>query len=310
MGEATAWNPDADGTVYSIASSGDAIYAGGFFSNIGGTSSDGAVALNISSGSAVNWNPGLNSGVMSIGLSYYNQRVYLGGDFTEVGGASQSYFGSVANTGDQALMNPPVFEAGAKKLTFGTVPSNRGFSDSLVVRNTGGGSLTISAVISSDSAFSASPGAAEIAPGDSMKFTIYLRRNSPGDHYGTLYFLHDGAEPFDTVAFEASVLLGVSTGARVPLTFSLEQNYPNPFNPATNIGFRIADAGFVTLKVYDVLGERVVTLVSKVEQPGNYQVEFNGSSLASGVYFYRISVRPLNQTGMKYTKTMKLMLLK
>jgi hypothetical protein len=94
------------------------------------------------------------------------------------------------------------------------------------------------------------------------------------------------------------------------LTFSLEQNYPNPFNPATNIGFRIADAGFVTLKVYDVLGERVATLVSKVEQPGNYQVEFNGSSLASGVYFYRISVRPLNQTGMKYTKTMKLMLLK
>lgn len=89
----------------------------------------------------------------------------------------------------------------------------------------------------------------------------------------------------------------------VPLSFDLTQNYPNPFNPTTNIGFRIADAGFVTLKVYDVLGIRVSTLVNKVEQPGNYEVQFNGSRLPSGVYFYKL-------TTPKYTRILKMLLLK
>lgn len=74
----------------------------------------------------------------------------------------------------------------------------------------------------------------------------------------------------------------------IPTKFALGQNYPNPFNPTTNIGFRISDVGFVTLKVYDVLGRKVATLVDKVEQPGNYEVQFNGAGLASGVYFYRL----------------------
>ena len=76
--------------------------------------------------------------------------------------------------------------------------------------------------------------------------------------------------------------------AQLPRQFELLQNYPNPFNPTTNIGFRIANAGLVTLKVYDVLGRRVATLVDKVEQPGNYEVQFNGARFASGVYFYRL----------------------
>jgi hypothetical protein len=89
----------------------------------------------------------------------------------------------------------------------------------------------------------------------------------------------------------------------VPAGYELSQNYPNPFNPTTDIGFRIADVRLVTLKVYNVLGELVKTLVNKVEQPGSYQVQFDGSNLASGVYFYRLSAG-------SYTKTMKLMLLK
>ncbi len=101
-----------------------------------------------------------------------------------------------------------------------------------------------------------------------------------------------------------SVLAGVSNKiVRPPSEFLLEQNYPNPFNPTTNIGYRIADVGFVTLKVYDVLGRRVATLVNKVEQPGSYRVQFNGSNLASGVYFYRLDAGG-------FVKTMKMLLLK
>ena len=74
----------------------------------------------------------------------------------------------------------------------------------------------------------------------------------------------------------------------LPDKFSLSQNYPNPFNPTTIIGYSIPKASFVTLKVYDVLGREVATLVNKEKSIGNYNVEFNGSGLSSGIYFYKI----------------------
>gem|GEM_PF-1674863 len=74
----------------------------------------------------------------------------------------------------------------------------------------------------------------------------------------------------------------------LPINYSLSQNYPNPFNPATKINFAIPKQGFVTLKIYDIIGREIKTLVNEVKQAGYYTVDFNGSSLASGVYFYRI----------------------
>lgn len=75
-----------------------------------------------------------------------------------------------------------------------------------------------------------------------------------------------------------------------PLDYSLSQNYPNPFNPITNIRYSIKDQKLVTLKIYDILGREVKTLVNEVKTPGEYLVEFNGSELSSGIYFYRIVV--------------------
>ncbi len=72
-------------------------------------------------------------------------------------------------------------------------------------------------------------------------------------------------------------------------TFQLFPNFPNPFNPITNIAYRIANIGLVSLKVYDVLGREVATLVNRVQEPGKYEVHFDGSRLASGVYFYRLN---------------------
>jgi len=87
-------------------------------------------------------------------------------------------------------------------------------------------------------------------------------------------------------------------------TYNLEQNYPNPFNPTTNIRYSIRDAGLVTLKVYDLLGREVATLVNQVQQPGNYQVTFDASRLtSSGMYIYRL------QSG-NFTRTMKMLLVK
>ena len=76
---------------------------------------------------------------------------------------------------------------------------------------------------------------------------------------------------------------------QLPAQFRLDQNYPNPFNPSTTINYSIPKAGLVTLKVYDVLGKEVATLVNEEEPSGNYHVQFNTSKLASGVYLYRLS---------------------
>ena len=88
-----------------------------------------------------------------------------------------------------------------------------------------------------------------------------------------------------------------------PISFELQQNYPNPFNPVTNIKYSIPEAGFVTIKIYDIMGQEVTTLINTQMNAGNYQYSFNASNLASGVYFYRL------QAG-KFSETKKLILLK
>ena len=97
-----------------------------------------------------------------------------------------------------------------------------------------------------------------------------------------------------------NVTVGVDQNSiKTPLTFSLDQNYPNPFNPTTKIKYSIPSAGYTTLKVYNVLGKEVATLVNGEKQSGTYEVQFDASKLASGVYFYK-----LESNGMVQSKKM------
>jgi len=102
----------------------------------------------------------------------------------------------------------------------------------------------------------------------------------------------------------SEVITGVEKNKNnLPTSFSLWQNYPNPFNPVTTISFSIPKTGFVTLKVYDILGRDIATLVKEYRPAGNYSIKFDGSKTTSGVYFYRL------QSG-NYTETKKLLLIK
>jgi hypothetical protein len=124
--------------------------------------------------------------------------------------------------------------------------------------------------------------------------------------------------PIDSLSqlFRADWGLGVEENGEPPFDFSLSQNYPNPFNPSTNIEFRIADFGFVSLKIYDVLGNEIATLVNEEKQPGIYEVKFSihsdeGRNLSSGKYFYQLKVRgPEINSGQGFIETKKMVLMK
>ena len=88
-----------------------------------------------------------------------------------------------------------------------------------------------------------------------------------------------------------------------PTKFALHQNYPNPFNPSTTIGFEIAKYGLVVLKVHDVLGREVATLVNEKKSPGAYEIHWNADQVPSGVYLYRLQIG-------SNVETRKLMLLR
>jgi Secretion system C-terminal sorting domain len=89
----------------------------------------------------------------------------------------------------------------------------------------------------------------------------------------------------------------------MPTAYVLEQNFPNPFNPSTKINFSVPVEGFVTLDVYNSIGQKVATLVNETKTAGTYAVDFNASNLTSGIYFYKIS------SG-NFTETKKMILLK
>jgi len=108
----------------------------------------------------------------------------------------------------------------------------------------------------------------------------------------------------DMGAYESEFAVGVEdneTGH--PIEYALSQNYPNPFNPTTTIKYSIPELSFISIKVYDVLGSEIMTLLSEEKPIGSYEIEFNATALPSGIYFYKI------QAG-NFVETKKMVLMK
>ncbi|MCB0722961.1 MAG: T9SS type A sorting domain-containing protein [Ignavibacteriae bacterium] len=92
-------------------------------------------------------------------------------------------------------------------------------------------------------------------------------------------------------------------GLDIPTTFALKQNFPNPFNPSTNIQFDLPKDVYVSIKVYDILGREVATIVNELRKAGSYIISFNGSKLSSGIYYYKIKAG-------NFVETKKMLLIK
>jgi hypothetical protein len=130
------------------------------------------------------------------------------------------------------------------------------------------------------------------------------------NYYDIQLIVKKNAEIIDSLSqpFHADYGLSVEENGKVPTEFSLEQNYPNPFNPSTKIKYHIPDqvwndSRLVTLKVYDILGKEIATLVNEEKQPGTYEVEFDATGLTSGIYFYQLREH-------NFVETKKMLILK
>jgi M6 family metalloprotease-like protein len=102
---------------------------------------------------------------------------------------------------------------------------------------------------------------------------------------------------------DPSKIVANPTSEGIPLEYGLQQNYPNPFNPSALINYAVKEAGLVKIKVFDILGSEVATLVNEIKEAGNFAVEFNAANLPSGVYIYSLQVNG-------FTDSKKMLLLK
>ncbi len=105
----------------------------------------------------------------------------------------------------------------------------------------------------------------------------------------------DASGASDSASWSFKIVTGVDEPSHGPATFTLLQNYPNPFNPTTTIEFSVSKPIFVHLSIFNILGQEVQVLVNGEKNPGSYSVQFNGSNLSSGVYFYRLQAGTFSQ---------------
>ncbi len=180
----------------------------------------------------------------------------------------------------------------ADTLDFGQAIVDSTVSRALQITNTGTATLVISNIGPTSSVFASNfVGPVSVQPDSSYETMVSF---TPPDSLS-----YEGALQIFTNAFqqpEKDVFLrgmgdfptGVDDRLSVPLEYALKQNYPNPFNPTTTIAYVLSRAGPVTLKIFNVLGEEVETLVNEEEAAGAHTVSFNAQGLASGLYIYRL----------------------
>ncbi|MDP2036456.1 MAG: T9SS type A sorting domain-containing protein, partial [Ignavibacteria bacterium] len=153
----------------------------------------------------------------------------------------------------------------------------------------------------------------EYPEGTNFKLSWRIKFNNPVSGTpippkGNDEFIFVSSKPFrvgDEIKFSTvNIPVGIhNENSEVPSKFILQQNFPNPFNPSTTIKYSVTQTARISLKVFDVLGREVTTLVNAIKSPGEYSVAFNAKNLPSGVYFYKLSVGDFHQT-------MKMLLLK
>ena len=188
-------------------------------------------------------------------------------------------------------------------LNYGDVNIGESSSEELTIYNPTGNNLIIDSLNFTNYVFSSNANLPiDITANDSATIIINFQPVTVENYLSRLTLYTNNGMYAQVVAGVGKSPSGVFI--EEPLfSFSLSQNYPNPFNPNTSIKYQIPEISFVTIKVYDVLGNEIATVVNEEKPAGSYEVEFDANELASGIYFYKI------QAG-SFVETKKMVLMK
>ncbi|MCX6162087.1 MAG: T9SS type A sorting domain-containing protein, partial [Ignavibacteriae bacterium] len=299
------WNPNAGAgtSVYSMVVSGSNIYAAGSFTSIGGQSRNRIARLNNTNGNADSWNPNSSSSILSIYLS--GSYIYAGGNFTTIGGQPRNRIARLNTSDGMADSWNPDANSTVRSIDFSG-------SDVFIGGdfNTIGGSAQQSFAYFTDK-----PLPVELlsfnANAEGSKVTLRWQTASELNNHGFYIERKNG----ENNGWKEIGFIKGSGSANTPMSYSYEDrgltaNYPNPFNPSTSIDFQLPADSKVTLKIYDITGKEVrVLLNNEIRTANYYTIRFDGSSLSSGIYYYKISASDTRGQN-KYEQIKKMALIK
>jgi len=297
----TAWNPNVNnGTniqAIAVSVTGDTVYAGGIFFEVnGGTARNYLASFNSSDGTVTAWDPNLNNIASALALS--GNTLIVGGSFNAVAGGntSRNYLASYnTSTGTLNSWNPNLNQIVYALTIKGSIVYVGGNFTTVA-----GGVTTRNHLAAFDTASSTTtnwnPNANDLTRAIATTSTEIYVGGSFSTVSGIGRLSVAGMDDPNNPVLPVEEIFSLNK-------FSLGQNYPNPFNPSTRIKYQVSSISQVILKVYDVLGNEVATLVEEEQPSGSYEVEFDASGFASGLYLYRL------QAG-NFIETKKMILLK
>ena len=207
--------------------------------------------------------------------------------------------------------NMPIINVSTDSVLFDTTNIGTTASLPVTVWNSGNIALQVTNIISTDTVFTATPTTLSIPPADSQVVNVHFSPPSIGYFSGLIRFAsndpgHDTLDIF--VAGQGDLLSGIAENPEIPTTFAVAQNFPNPFNPTTTIKYQLPNSGHVRLTIYNLLGQKVRTLVNTRQDAGYYQAVWDGrndqgNQVSSGIYIYRFE-------GEGFIRTLKMILMK
>jgi len=188
-----------------------------------------------------------------------------------------------------------LFVGNPESLIFGYVPYGDSLELHLEINNNSDQQIEINSIYNRNSVYSVSePLPITLPPFGTATITVKFKPESSGeaDYFDELHLRWDteGQRIAQVISLIGSTDPNFTSvdDEEGPTAYYLSQNYPNPFNPSTTIEYQIAEAGIVSLKIYDILAREVATLVNEEKSTGRYRVEFTASGLSSGIYFYQL----------------------
>jgi len=209
---------------------------------------------------------------------------------------------------------PPRNKKSLSKIVFADVVPGKSTVDSFYIYNEGDIDLKVDSIFTTSSSITVSSSKLVVSPNDSVLMFISASPmfNKPESAY--VIFIDNSTKSPDSILVEINQLTNIGE-TLIPTNYSLEQNFPNPFNPSTTIKYSLPYSSEVIIRIYNIIGQEIITLVNQIENSGYKTViwngiDQNGNQVPSGVYIYRIDVRNISDTRIKYSDVKKMILMK